>query len=107
MNLNLFNNLLSNIKENNIIQNFIKELSTSLEKENDNTQSSSLKKEDCLYQVVEMSSDGAYLQNINDNRVHKETGISKEVLEKIGNDSVLRYKDGNYIYEEELTRKIS
>ena len=54
-----------------------------------------------------MSSDGAYLQNINDNRVHKETDISKEVLEKIGNDSVLRYKDGNYIYEEELTRKIS
>lgn len=114
MNLDLFNNLLSNKKENNLIQNFIKELSNYLEKannqlsnrnDNNRIKINSLKQEECLYQVVEMDVDGAYLQNTNNNRVSKETDISKEVLDKIGNDSVLRYKDGKYIYEEELTQK--
>lgn len=113
MNLDLFNNLLNNVKENNIVQNFIKELSNYLEKSNkelsnqksNNENNTSLKQEDCLYQVVDMDVDGAYLQNINNNRVSKETDISKDVLNKIGNDSVLKFEDGNYIYEEELTKK--
>lgn len=111
MNLDLLNNVLSNAKENKFIQNFIKELSNHLEKtsnqmsnKNDNSVNS-LKQEDCLYQVVEMDVDGAYLQNTNNNCVSKETNISKEVLDKIGEDSVLRYKDGEYIYEDELTQK--
>lgn len=113
MNLDLFNNLLNNTKENNIVQNFIKELSNYLEKANNKLSSknsniieaNSLRQEDCLYQVVEMDVDGAYLQNTNNNYVSKETDISKELLDKIGNDSILRYKDGKYIYEEELTQK--
>lgn len=111
MNLDLLNNVLSNAKENKFIQNFIKELSNHLEKtsnqmsnKNDNSVNS-LKQEDCLYQVVEMDVDGAYLQNTNNNCVSKETNISKEVLDRIGEDGVLRYKDGKYIYEEELTQK--
>lgn len=114
MNLDLFNNLINNVKENNIVQNFIKELSNYLEKANNqlsnindnNIKTNSLKQEECLYQVVEMDADGAYLQNTNNNCISKETDISKEVLNKIGNDSVLRYKDGKYIYEEAITRKI-
>lgn len=111
MNLDLLNNVLSNAKENKFIQNFIKELANHLEKtsnqisnKNDNS-INSLKQKDCLYQVVEMDVDGAYLQNTNNNCVSKETDISKEVLDKIGEDSVLRYIDGEYIYEDELTQK--
>lgn len=111
MNLDVFNNLLNNTKENNIVQNFIKELSNHLKKgdnqlSNENSiKENNLKEENCLYQVVEMDTDGAYLQNTNNNRVSKETDIPQELLDKIGNDSVLRYKDENYIYEEELTQK--
>lgn len=111
MNLDLLNNVLSNAKENKFIQNFIKELANHLEKtsnqisnKNDNS-INSLKQEDCLYQVIEMDVDGAYLQNTNNNSVSKETDISKEVLDKIGEDSVLRYRDGEYIYEDEITQK--
>lgn len=111
MNLDLFNNLSNNSKENNLLQNFMNELSNQLEKSSNNLEnekgnevSNNLRQEDCLYQVVEMDTDGAYLQNVNDNTVSKETNIAKDILEKIGNDSVLRYKDGNYVYEEELTR---
>lgn len=111
MNLDLFNNLVNSIKENNIIQSFIKELSNYLEKENDkilneeHNSKATLKQENCLYQVVEMDIDGAYLQNTANNRISKETDISREILNKIDNDSVLRFKDGSYIYEEELTKK--
>lgn len=114
MDLDLFNNLSKNKKENDNVENFIKELSNYLEKisnnlinKNDNhLDTNNLKQENCLYQVIEMSTDGVYLQNTTNNCVSKETDISKEILDKIGNDSILRYKEGNYIYEEELTRKI-
>ena len=117
MNLDLFNNLVNNVKENNIVQSFIKELSNYLEKQNnkllneeynrkDNRKDNgTLKQENCLYQVVEIDVDGVYLQNVENNNVSKEMDISKEILNKLGNDSVLRFKDGSYIYEEELTKQ--
>ena len=110
MNLDLFNNILNNVKENDFVQNFIKELSNHLENVNNKLPKngmnlSDLKQENCLYQVVEMGVDSAYLRNINTNQVSKETDISKEILDKIGNDSVLRYKNGKYIIEDELTQK--
>lgn len=102
---------LSGLKENNFVQGFIEELSNYLEKLDNklfdnNIKNNNLKQENCIYQVVEMGTDGAYLQNTNNNKISKEIDISKEVLDKIGNDSVLIYKNGKYIVEEELTRQI-
>lgn len=114
MNLDLFNNLLNHAKENNLVQDLIEELGNYLEKENnklshqeDGKKGNSLKQEDGLYQVLDMDIDGAYLQNINNNQVAKETDIPKEILDKIGNDSVLKYQEGRYRIEEELTQKFS
>lgn len=93
------------------MQSFIEELSNYFEKLDNklfdnNIKNNNLKQENCIYQVVEMGTDGAYLQNTSNNKISKETDISKEVLNKIGNDSVLIYKNGKYIVEEELTRQI-
>ena len=110
MNLELFNNLLNNAKENKFVQNFMKELSNylekgnNLEKEND-LKTGDLKQENTFYQVVDMDVDGAYLQNTKNNKVSKETDIPKELLEKIGNDTVLQYKNGEYVIDEEMTQK--
>ena len=108
MSLDLFNNLSNGDKKHNFIQNFIEEMSNYLEKNNSETtdKENDLRKEDCLYQVVEIGPDYAYLQNVDTNKVSKETTVSKELLDKIGNDSVLRYKNGEYLYEEGLTRRI-
>lgn len=102
---------LSGLKEDNFVQSFIEELSNYFEKLDNklfdnNIKNNNLKQENCIYQVVEMGTDGAYLQNTSNNKISKETDISKEVLNKIGNDSVLIYKNGKYIAEEELTRQI-
>lgn len=94
MDLDLF---FSNLKENDFIKNFTKELSNFLENKN-------LENEEELYQVVEIVKDGAYLQDTSNDKIFKEN-ISKELLNEIGNDTVLRFKDGKYIIDEELTQK--
>lgn len=112
MNLDFLNNLGNALKENKIVQNFMNELSNYLEKVNNNLASqnintvktNSLKQENTIYQVVEIDVDGAYLQNTMNNKISKEIDIPKELLKKIGNDTVLKYKDGKYIIEEELTQ---
>ena len=106
MNLEIFNKLMDNAKENNPVQEFIKELSEFLEKASEKTmQVNKNRQENCLYQVVEIGTNYAYLQNTNTNIVFKENDIDKEVLGKLNNDEILRYKNGKYIIEEELTQK--
>ena len=108
MNLDLFNGLTNTTKENNFIENFMKELSDYLAnqmkgKDNKLLEDINLKEENCLYQVVDRSKDGVYLQNLKNNKVFEETDLPKELLDKISNDYILRYKNGKYIFEEQLT----
>lgn len=108
MKLDFFNNLLNNVKENNVILDFINELSYNLETLSNkisNTTNNGLKQEDGIYQVVDIGTDGAYLQNVNDNKIVYETDISKELLKKIGNDTVLKYQKNMYIIDEELSEE--
>lgn len=67
MKLDFLNNLLNNVKENNVILDFINELSYNLESLSNkisNTTNNGLKQEDGIYQVVDIGTDGAYLQNV-------------------------------------------
>ena len=68
-------------------------------------QKGGLKEEGCLYQVVDRSRKGIYLQNKNSNKVFEETDIPKEILDKISNDYILRYTGEKYVVEEELTEE--
>ena len=61
------------------------------------------REENCLYQVVDFSSNGVYLQNTNNNVIFEETEISQELKDKISNDYILRYKDGKYTGGTQLT----
>ena len=111
MNLELINNLVNNVKENKFVQDFIKELSDYvLNKERENIKMKEkdlnlddLREENCLYQVVDSGLNGVYLQNTKNNKVFKETELLQEIKDKIKNDYILRYKDGKYIIEEDLT----
>jgi hypothetical protein len=106
--LDFFNNLLDNIRENNVVKNFTNELSDYLEKLNRKTshkKDNGLKQEGCIYQVIDMGIDGAFLQNVSNNKITYETDISKGVLNQIGNDTVLKYEKNKYIIEDELTQE--
>jgi len=108
--LEFFKEIENNLKKPEVkekIDKFLNELSDFL----DNLKDKADKKEEldgyrienCIYQVVDFNGDGVYLQNTSNNIVFEETNISGELKEKIGNDSILRYKNGEYVYEEELT----
>ena len=114
MNLNIFDNRLDNKKDENFLTSFLENVSDCLKIVNekvfnklDNNKDvlnklpekkvSELKEEGTLYQVVELLPDGAYIQNINTNKVYLEKDISKDTLNKAINDTILRYKNGQYI----------
>ena len=115
MSLDLINDIVNKVKESNLVNNFMEELSNHLanvkekgenQMSNDNTNSNALdefRKENELYQVVDFSSKGVYLQNMSTNKVFEETNIPQDLKDKIGNDYILRYKNGEYIFEEKLT----
>jgi len=58
-----------------------------------------------LYQVVDLSSKGAFLQNMKTNVILEEINIPEDLKNTISNDYILRCKDGTYVWEEELTDK--
>ena len=138
MKLDIYNKLANDTKENNLVENFIKELTKSIEKTkeqaintneiiNNNNELKTKntleqeeisdkeileqqeleqnREENCLYQVVDFSAKGVYLLNKNTNKIFEETEISQELKNQIQNDSILRYKNGEYVYEEELTEE--
>ena len=113
MSLDLLNDLVNKVKESDFVNNFIDELTDYLKNANEkgetqlnNEQNNNLGvylQENCLYQVVDFSSNGVFLQNTKNDKIFEEINISQELLDKIGNDYILRYKDGKYVIEEELT----
>ena len=95
------------IIDNNITESLITQLED-YAKEIANSQNNILnqnRKENALYQVVDHSLNGVYLQNVENKVIFEETNIPKELKEKLGNDYILRYKNGEYVFEEELTEE--
>ena len=103
MGLELINDIINKVKESNIVENFIEELTDYLSSKGGDKLESGLKKENTLYQVVDFSSKGVYLKDITTNKVFEETEMPQELKEKLGNDYILSYKDGKYVFEEEIT----
>ncbi len=114
MNLDFFNDLFNKVKESDFVQKFTEELSNYLEKANEegrgqlevqenNKNLDTYREENALYQVVDFSSRGVFLQNTNTGVTFEETDIPQDILDKIGNDYILRYTDGKYVVEQELT----
>ena len=107
MNLDFFNDLINKDKESDVVQNFMEELSNHLEKTNkkgeNQTNSYQNDKQESLYQVVDFSANGVFLQNTNNNKIFEETNMPQEIMDKIGNDYILSYENGTYNIEEEIT----
>lgn len=114
MNLDFFNDLFNKVKESDFVQRFTEELSNYLEKVNEegrgqlavqenNKNLDTYREENALYQVVDFSSNGVFLQNTNTDVTFEETDIPQDILDKIGNDYILRYTGGKYVVEQELT----
>lgn len=96
LNLGFFKEVENSLK-NIITQEFINELSKFLNK------NSSLREEDCLYFVVSGNPNQVYLQNTNTDKVFEEKNLPQEIKNVVSEGYILRYKNGQYKIEEELT----
>ena len=93
------------------VENFLNELSAHLNNskeknvDNQDTRLNELREEDCLYYEIDSDLETVYLQNLNNNIKFKETDMSPEMKREVFTDCILRYKNGEYIWDKELTDK--
>ena len=78
----------------------IKEMTTA-EPEMENT---AYRRENGLYQVIDFSSKGVWLQDTRSGKTFEENNLPKDFLNTITNDSILCYQNGAYSLEEEITK---
>ena len=106
--LDLWNEVKDFAKENHLLENFLEELTQQLSqpKSKEKGEKSEMKSienlPDGIYQVVDFSANGVYLQDTKTNTVW-ETKISSEIEEQIESDAILRIEDGQAYYEPEMT----
>lgn len=113
MDFNLFPSLQKNGKEKeNMASSLITALSNALnnkgeikemttaEPEMENT---AYRRENGLYQVIDFSSKGVWLQDTRRGKTFEENNLPKDFLNTITNDSILCYQNGAYSLEEEIT----
>ena len=106
-------NFLEEIKNNldDKVENFIKELSEQLNNSKEKTQNevkvrvNDLREEDCLYYVIDSDLETVYLQNLNNNIKFEEKDLPLEIRKEVFTDCILRYKNGEYIWDKEMTDK--
>ena len=96
LNLDFFKEVENSFK-NITTKEFINELSKSLNK------NSTLREEDCLYFVVSGTPNQVYLQNTNTDKVFEEKNLPQAIKNVVSEGYILRYKNGQYKIEEELT----
>lgn len=93
------------------VEQLLNEISTRLNNSkekvvnNQDTNLNQLREEDCLYYVIDSDLETVYLQNLNNNIRFKETDMSSKMKREIFTDCILRYKNGEYIWDKELTDK--
>lgn len=95
MNLDFFNDLKNNIEKNST-KKFMNELSDFLNKS---------EIEEGLYQVVDFGNNSVFLKNTETNKIFEEKNLPEEIKNKISNDYVLKYENGEYSMEQALTDK--
>lgn len=109
MKLNFFEEIKNNLDDR--VENFINELAEQLKNSKEkvsneqNARLNELREEDCLYYVIDSDSETVYLQNLNNNIKFKGTDLPSEIKKEVFTDCILRYKNGEYIWDKEMTDK--
>lgn len=113
MDFNLFPSLQKNGKEKeNVASSLITALSNALDNKEEikemttaepEMENTAYHRENGLYQVIDFSSKGVWLQDTRSGKTFEENNLPKDFLNTITNDSILCYQNGAYSLEEEIT----
>ena len=113
MDFNLFPSLQKNGKEKeNVASSLITALSNALDNKEEikemttaepEMENTAYLRENGLYQVIDFSSKGVWLQDTRSGKTFEENKLPKDFLNTITNDSILCYQNGAYSLEKEIT----
>lgn len=104
MNLDFFKEL-KNSLSNNEVKEFMQELADYMKELKEKISKSKDVREEGLYYVLDGNPDKVYLTKFNSNKVFEAIDLPREIKNVISEGFILRYKNGEYIVDEELTEK--
>lgn len=105
MNLDFFKDLKNNLSNNNEVKEFIKELSDYMDKFKGKISKPKDSREEGLYYVLDGNPNKVYLTKFNSTKVFEANDLPQEIKNTVSEGFILRYKDGEYIVDEELTER--
>ena len=95
----------NNLSNNNEIKEFMQELSDYMNNLKEKiTKPKEIRKEG-LYYVLNANPDKIYLTKFNSKKVFEEADLPKEIKNTVSEGFILRYRNGEYTVDEELTEK--
>ena len=105
MNLDFFKELKNNLSNNNDVKEFINDLAEYMNNLKEKFNKPKDIREEGLYYVLNANPDKIYLTKFNDKRVFEATDLPKDIKNTVSEGVILRYKNGEYMIDEELTEK--
>ena len=104
MKLDFFKEL-KNCLRNNEIKEFMQELTDYMQDLKEKNSKPKDIREDGLYYVLDGNPDKVYLTKFDSKKVFEANDLPKEIKKAVSEGFVLRYKNGEYTVDEELTEK--
>ena len=96
-------------RENNIekseVKDFLDELVECINNFKEKISKKKDNREEGLYYVLSGNPDKVYLTKFNSKKVFEEINLPQEIKNAVSEGFILRYKNGEYIVDEELTEK--
>ena len=104
MNLDFFREVKNDLG-NSEVKGFLNELSAYMNNLKEKIFKQKDQREEGLYYVLNGNPDKVYLTKFNSKKVFEEKDLPEEIKKSVSEGVILRYKDGEYIIDEELTEK--
>lgn len=104
MNLDFFKELKNN-SENNEVKGFLNELSNCMNNFKEEFLKQKNNREEGLYYVLDGNPNKVYLTKFNSKKVFEEKDLPQKIKDIVSEGFILRYKNGEYTIDEELTDK--
>ena len=105
MNLDFFKELKNNLSSNNEVKEFMQELADYMNNLKEKISKQKDTSKEGLYYVLNANPEKIYLTKFNNKKVFEANDLPKEIRNTVSEGVILRYKNGKYTVDEELTEK--
>lgn len=105
MNLDFFKELKNSLSNNNEAKDFINDLADYMKDLKEKISKPKDIREEGLYYVLDGNPNKVYLTKFNSKKVFEAKDLPEEIKNTVSEGFILRYKNGEYTVDEELTEK--